>query len=416
MNADSRVTLPWPAAIAAAVALLVVGGGAVYVLMQPAGQPAPGRPAAATATPSPAGAQITGSALPDVAVTLMPEAIERAGIRLTPVTAGAVGSMLRLPGVVEANAYKQVAVTPLVAGRVTRVRIELGQAVRQGQDMAEVFSPELSDAETRYISARAELDAHERELQRTEKLVDIGAASRQDLERLHAEHTSKLTAVETARSRLELFGLSSSAIANLTSGRNVGAAIAVRAPIAGVVTERTANPGLNVDSTSRMFTVVDLSTVWVVADVYETDFSRVHVGSAANVTTTAYPDAVLRGRVGYIDPQVNRTTRTAKVRIEVANLRDQLRLGMFADVGIESAGQNVRARLPRTAVQNVDTRTVVYLVDPVQAGRFIEREVHLGESSGTDVEVVSGVKPGDTVVSAGSFFVRAERERMGLRR
>src|SRR6185436_15679632 len=188
---------------------------------------------------------------------------------------GAVGSMLRLPGVVEANAYKQVAVTPLVAGRVTRVRIELGQAVRQGQDMAEVFSPELSDAETRYISARAELDAHERELQRTEKLVDIGAASRQELERLHAEHTSKLTGLESARSRLELLGLSTSAIDSLAPGKDVGAVTAVSAPISGIVTERMANPGVNVDATTKMFTIVDLSTVWVVADVYEKDFARV---------------------------------------------------------------------------------------------------------------------------------------------
>jgi RND family efflux transporter MFP subunit len=306
-------------------------------------------------------------------------------------------------------------VTPLVAGRVTRVLAELGQRVRRGQAIAEIFSPELSEAATRYVSARAELDAHERELQRTEKLVEIGAASRQELERLHAEHTSKLTAVESARSRLELLGLSGSAIAGLAPGKDVGAVIAVPAPITGVVTERMANPGVNVDSTSKMFTVVDLSTVWVVADVYEKDFSRVRVGSTASVTTKAYPDVVLPGRVSYIDPQVNPTTRTAKVRIEVPNPREQLRLGMFADVSVEGAEHTSTARIPRAAVQNVDNRTVVYLADPKQAGRFIEREVHLGDSSGSDVDVVSGLQQGDTVVSDGSFFVRAERERLGLR-
>jgi hypothetical protein len=164
-----------------------------------------------------------------------------------------------------------------------------------------------------------------------------------------------------------------------------------------------------------MFTVVDLSTVWVVADLYEKDFSRVRVGSTASVTTKAYPDVVLPGRVSYIDPQVNPTTRTAKVRIEVLNPREQLRLGMFADVSIEGAEHASLARIPRTAVQNVDNRTVVYLADPRQAGRFIEHEVHLGDSSGSGVDVVSGLKQGDTVVSDGSFFVRAERERLGLR-
>ena len=423
MNADSRMTLRGPAAIAAAVALRVVGAGIAYLVMRSAVQPtvrtvgqpvASGAPAGARGEQPPAGTPTSEGALPDVAVTLTPEAVERAGIRLAPVAAGTGGSTLRLPGGIEPNAYKQVVVTPLVAGRVTRVLAELGQRVQRGQAIAEIFSPELSEAATRYVSARAELDAHERELQRTEKLVEIGAASRQELERLHAEHTSKLTNVESARSRLELIGLSGSAIAGLAPGRDVGAVIAVPAPITGIVTERMANPGVNVDSTTKMFTVVDLSTVWVVADVYEQDFSRVRVGSTVSVTTKAYAD-VLPGRVSYIDPQVNPTTRTAKVRIEVSNPHEQLRLGMFADVSIEGAQHSSIARIPRSAVQNVDNRTVVYVADPKQAGRFIEREVHLGESSVSDVDVVSGLQQGDTVVSDGSFFVRAERERLGLR-
>ena len=423
MNADSSLTMRWPAVIAAAVAFLLVGAGIAYLVMRSArptigaaGQPAASaRPAGASGLQSSAGAPTSEGALLDVAIVLTPQAVERAGIRLARVTAGTGLSTLRLPGVVQAHAYTEVVVTPRVAGRVTRVLAELGQRVRRGQEIADVFSPELSEAETRYVSARAELDAHERELQRTEKLVEIGAASRQELERLHAEHTSQLTSVDSARSRLELFGLSGPRIASLSPGKDIDAVIAVPAPLDGVVTERMANAGVNVDSGSKMFTVVDLSTVWVVADVYEKDFSRVRVGSTASVTTKAYPDVVLPGRVGYIDPQVNPTTRTASVRIEVPNPRERLRLGMFADVGIEGAEHASIARIPRTAVQNVDSRTVVYLADPNQAGRFIEREVHLGASSGSDVDVVSGLKQGDTVVSDGSFFLRAERERLGLR-
>ncbi len=424
MNADSRVTLRWPAAIAAAIALLAVGAGAAYMLMRPPGQPTAGAvgqpaasagPAGSSGAQSSAGAPSSGEAMPDGAVTLTSEVVERAGIRLAPATTGTGGPTLRLPGVVEANAYKQVMVTPLVSGRITRVLVTLGQSVRRGQAMAEIFSPELSEAETRYISARAELDAHERELQRTEKLVAIGAASRQELERLHAEHAAKLTSVESARARLELLGLPASTITGLAPGKDAGAVTVVPAPIAGVVTERTANAGLNIDSTTRLFTVVDLSTVWVVADVYERDFSRVPLGSAATVTTKAYPDTLLRGQVSYIDPQVNATTRTAKVRIEVPNPREQLRLGMFADVTLEGAERS-GIRIPRAAVQNVDNRTVVYLADPKQAGRFIEREVRLGDASGSEVGVISGISAGDTVVADGSFFLRAERERVGVRR
>jgi RND family efflux transporter MFP subunit len=417
MNGTSRVTLGWPALVFGAVALLAVGAGLAYVLVGPApvgtnvsppvAVNAPPSNPAPSARPEPAG---------EVVVTLTPDAVQRAGIVLATVAAGQDTSALRLPGVVQANAYKQVVVTPLVAGRVTRVLAELGQTVRAGQPLAEIFSPELAEAETRFVAARAELDAHERELQRTEKLVEIGSASRQELERLHAEHTAKLTSVESARSRLQLLGLSPSKVANLGPGKGVGAVATVPAPIAGVVTERAANAGVNVDTAAKLFTVVDLSTVWVVADAYEKDFTRVRVGAAATVTTKAFPDAALRGRVSYIDPQVTPETRTAKVRVEVPNPRHELKLGMFADVAIDAAGgQGTVAMIPRTAVQNVGNRTVVYVADPKQPATFIEREVRLGDRSGNDVAVLSGVQTGDTIVADGSFNVRAEHDRLGLR-
>src|SRR5579864_9052607 len=266
----SRVTVGWPALVAGGIALLAAGAGIAYVAVRPASPPNAVQTTAAGAVPPSVGAPSStpapSAAASEVVITLTPEAIHRAGIVLAPVSAGRDGSALRLPGVVQPNAYKQVVVTPIVGGRVTRVLAELGQSVRRGQPLAEIFSPELAEAETRFVSARAELDAHERELQRTEKLVEIGSASRQELERLHAEHTAKLTAVESAKSRLELLGLSTSAIAGLGPGKEVGAVTTVSAPIAGVVTERAANTGLNVDTTAKLFTIVDLSTVWVVAD------------------------------------------------------------------------------------------------------------------------------------------------------
>jgi len=414
----SRVTVAWPALIAGGIGLLMAGAGIAYVALRPApGASSPqstasgGVQPAAGASPS---APLSGAPT-DVVITLTPEAMQRAGIVLATVSAGVSASTLRMPGVVEPNAYKRVAITPLVGGRVTRVMAELGQSVRRGQPLAQIFSPELAEAETRFVSARAELEAHELELHRTEKLVEIGSASRQELERLHAEHTARLTEAETARSRLELLGLSASAVTSLAAGKEVGAVTTVVAPIAGVITERAANTGLNVDTTAKLFTVVDLSTVWIIADLYEKDFSRVRVGASAVVTTRAFPDAPLNGKVSYIDPQVNAETRTAKVRIEAANPAQALRLGMFADVAIEAESGTVAASVPRGAVQNVGDKTVVYLADPQQSGRFIEREVTLAGRSGNDVAVLSGVKPGDRVVAEGSFAVRAERDRLGLR-
>jgi len=334
---SSRVTVGWPALIAGGGVLLAAGAGIAYVTVRPESPRHAVQTTVTGAVQPSAGAppSITGhSAASEIVVTLTPEAIQRAGIVLAPVSTGRDTSALRLPGVVQPNAYKQVVITPLVGGRVTQVLAELGQSVRRGQPLAEIFSPELAEAETRFVSAGAELDAHERELQRTEKLVEIGSASRQELERLHAEHTAKLTAVQSARSRLELLGLSASAIASLGPGKELGAVTTVSVPIAGVITERTANTGLNVDQTSKLFTVVDLSTVWIVADLYEKDFSRVQAGTSASVTTKAFPDNALHGKVSYIDSQVNPETRTAKLRVEVSNPKQELRLGMLADVSI----------------------------------------------------------------------------------
>ncbi len=408
----------WAVLVAAGVALLAAGAGGMYMVMRPAQGPQafPGRPDAPSerAPARPASAEAPGSPLPDVVVTLGPDAVNRAGITTAPVAAGSAAPGLRLPGVVAPNAYRQVAVTPLVAGRVTQVAVELGQTVRRGQPMARVFSPELSEAYTRYTSARAELGAHELELQRTEKLVEIGAASRQELERIHAEHTAKTAEVQTARARLELLGVPRAALDG-ESAPDAGASASVPAPISGVVTERLANVGLNVDPSTTLFTVTDLSTVWVVADVYEKDFAQVRVGSAATVTMAAYPELALEGRTSYIDPQLNLQTRTAQVRVEVPNPRNDLRLGMYADVVIAQAGAQARPVVRRSAVQNVGDRQVVYLVNPAAPGTFTEREVRLAPGSGDAVEVLSGLQPGDVVVTEGSFFVRAERERLGLR-
>jgi len=415
MTPNTSVNLRWSIVIAGAALLIALGAGATYLVLQrpnrdkdPAGLATTPRSGGGSSSPAPAP---SGAILPDVVVSLSPDAVKRAGIAVAAVRAGSATSDLRLPGAVEPNAYRQVTVTPLIGGRITSVLVDLGQRVRRGQTMAQIFSAELSEARTRYTSARAELQVHERELGRTEKLVEIGAASRQELERLHAEHTARRADVQSARSRLELLGVPAAALDD-PAGQDVGASADVSAPIDGVVTERLANVGLNVDPASRLFTVVDLTTVWVVAELYEKDFSRVRVGSPATVTTSAYPDLALHGRVSYIDPQVSAQTRTAKLRVELQNRGNQLRLGMYTDVQVSSAGVGTMLTIPRSAVQTVGDRQVVYLADPKQPGTFREREVRLGPAMGNDVEVLSGVQAGDSIVIEGSFFVRAERDRL----
>jgi RND family efflux transporter MFP subunit len=404
--------------------VLLIGVGGTYLTMRRDTAPATmaGRPGAAGSAPAPtttpnaatsAGAEGVASPRPDVVITLSKEAVDRAGIEITAVATEAAAEHLRLPGVVEPNAYRQVAVTPLVGGRVVSVAAQLGDRVRRGQVLAQVYSPELADARTKYVATKAMLDAHDRELQRTQKLVDIGAASRQELERIHAEHAAQTAEVDSALARLRLIGASPDGPA--AANEADAATVTVVAPIDGVVTERLANSGLNVDPTVKLFTVLDLSNVWVVGDVYEKDLSRVRVGAPATVAAAAYPGLSLHGRVNYIDPQLNINTRTAKARIEVENPRGELRLGMFTEVAIDTGSSTSVASVPKSAVQNVADRQVVYVAVPGEPAKFLERDVRLGRSSGDVVEVVSGLNARDSVVSKGSFFIRAEVERLGLR-
>jgi RND family efflux transporter MFP subunit len=417
MTRASHVQMRRSVLIIAAAGLLAVGAGATYLILQkraPGASPTHVSPPAETIPASGIGAISSNEPLPDVTVTLSDEAVQRAGIEITPVTTAGSGG-IRVPAVVQPNAYRSVVVTPIAAGRITRVLVELGQEVRRGHTLAEVYSPELAEAQTRYVSSRAELEAHERELRRTEKLVEIGAASRQELERIHAEHTAATTMVQSNRSRLILLGMTEGQAAKLTSASAITATTTIAAPIDGVITAREANVGLNIDPATKLFTVVDLSTVWLVGDLYERDFTRVHVGSKATVTTTAYPGLAIEGKVSYIDPELKAETRTAQLRVEVPNPGRQLRLGMYAELQIgEPVASNIAA-VPRAAVQTVGDRSVVYLVSDTQRRQFVEREVQLGQPSDGLVEITRGVQPGDSVVSKGSFAIRAERERLGLR-
>jgi membrane fusion protein, heavy metal efflux system len=420
------ITINRGVAAIGAAGLLGIGAAGTFAWLRAGRQVAPparveAPPANADGAARAADGMRPAGAFPEVVVSLTPEAIERAGIVVAPVGHGSEAASIRVPGIVAPNGYRHVVVTPLVAGRVTKVLVELGQRVRRGQPLATVHGPELAEAHARLRSARARLDAHDRELQRTEKLATLGAASRQELERIHAEHTSQVAEVESARARVELLGGSSAAEAPGGSPSSP-AALHVVAPLDGTVIERTANVGMNVDAATPMFTVADLSTVWVLADLFEQDAARVGVGSPAVVTRPADPGVRLTAPVTYIDPQTAGSTRTTKARIELPNGDARLRLGAYVDVVLEAspvgrpvASERASLRIPRSAVQAVGEQSVVYVPASQDRRRFAERPVRLGQPAGDSVTVLSGLAPGESIVVEGSFFIRAEAERRGLR-
>src|SRR5262249_5181915 len=283
MASNSTVTINRGVLVVGAIVLVAAGAGGTWLISQRSGPGTPRAEVTRTSSPSPS------SAPTEVGITLSKEAEARAGIEVATVSSSSEGATLRIPGAVQTNAYKTVSVTPLTSGRVARVVAELGQSVQRGQLLAEIYSPDLAEARTKYLSATAELSAHELELQRTEKLVVIGAASKHELEQLHAEHTGKLATVDSYRSKLLLLGLSEQDIQNLTPQSEGGSTLRITAPALGVVTARAANVGLNVDPSMSLFTLSDLSSVWIVGELYERDFGAATVGAPVTVTFAAYP-------------------------------------------------------------------------------------------------------------------------------
>lgn len=347
----------------------------------------------------------------EATITLAPDVAARSGIKVEPVgeQLAADAAAQVATGVVQANAYRTTPVVSLVGGRVTSVAAEAGQAVARGQALASVFSDELAVAQSRYLSAQAELEEHHKHHRRTAELVEIGAASREEFEQATSILKKAEAELAAVRQRLLLLGLTRQRVDALRTPAQVSSEVTLHAPVAGTVISRSANPGEVVEANRELLRVADLSSVWVVGQVYERDLARVRVGSGASVTTEAYPGRVFRGRVTFVDPQLDQATRTAQVRVELANPGQALKIGMYVNVafGALGAAEATAPTVPASAVQTVGGRTVVFLAtaDP---GTYVMRAVRLGAESGGRYPVLEGLFVGDRVVTEGSFMLRAE--------
>ena len=415
-----RRVRPWIGQLVAA-ALLVALGVAAGIIWSGRRTPPTDTPSAETTKSMPGmpGMAMPGSAAPSsaaksdepVEVSLTPEAMARIGIKIDTVRAATATEGVGVPGTVASNAYRDTKVNALVGGVVRQVIVELGARLRRGEPLAVIFSSDLADAQMKYLSMRATFEADHQKLVRTEKLVALGAASRQELEEVTAMHAGHETELAAARQRLLLLGLEARQVDSLTDASHVVSEVTVHAPANGEVIARSVNPGQVVSAAQELFVVTDLSTVWVIGDLYEKDFPVVRVGSNAVINVPAN-NRTLRGRVAYIDPRVDPASRTAKVRVEVPNPGESLRLGMFVTLSFETGANQRITVVPQAAVQAVGDRTVVYMPVEVEEGKFTERPVKLGPSRGNVVQVLEGLRPGEKVVTEGSFFLRSEAARL----
>jgi len=392
------------------ILFIVVAGIALVVwLFWPgrAGKPVPAPRSVSFDESASQPAAITG----DQKLILTPEQARGAGLKIETVgehpTTEAAGQMAT--GVVQANSYKETPVVSLVGGIVRSVKVELGQNLKRGQIVAVVFSNELADAQSRYLAALAMLDEHHRHHLREIKLVEIGAASREELEAATTKYRQAESEVANLRQKLMLLGLSPQRIDVLNSPTQIGSEVIVSAPASGMLTSRTVNQGEVIEANKELMRVTDLSTVWVVGQVYEKDLATIHVGSGANINSDAYPGRVFRGRISYVDPKIDPATRTAQVRIELRNPRQALKIGMYVNVAFGALGLAERTTpvVPKAAAQSIGNQQFVFVATE-KPNEFVLRAVRLGTESNGVYPVLEGLNAGERVVTEGSFLLRAE--------
>jgi len=313
---------------------------------------------------------------------------------------------------------------PVNAGRIVRLFAGQGSRVQKGQKLADLESADIDQAEADYLKALADYENARRSsvaeirlaqenYDRTkllyEKTITAGKnlqTAEHDLEVAKAAGESSVNGAKAtltaARRHLLILGLSSSTIDSLPKKPDLAAVFSLNSPIAGTVIERNATVGASVGTDSNLFKIIDLSRVWIDANVFEKDLARVRMGQEVKVNLPALPGSTYTGRVILIDSVVDPETRTIKVRTEVANPDSRLKPDMFANVEIVTDLNRSAISIPQTAVLNDGGKTVVFVAE---GNGYQKREVHTGIQNGDRLEIVEGLSPGEKVVVKGNYLL-----------
>jgi Cu(I)/Ag(I) efflux system membrane fusion protein len=307
------------------------------------------------------------------------------GVRTEAVTRRSMARTVRAVGTVAADERRIGVVDPKFEGWIEKLFVNTtGQTVRRGEPLLEVYSPDLVLAQREYLIARAAAA----DMARADPIARDNARAIAD----------------AALSRLKNWDISADQLAHLQRSGSATRSLILRAPIGGIVMDKQALEGLHFAAGDMLYRIVDLSTVWLLAEVYEQDLAQIRPGNAATITVQAYPGRVFEGRVAFVYPTVNAQTRTAKVRIEVPNPELRLKTDMYATIEIAAPANSAAVLVvPDSAVLDTGTRQTV-LVDRGE-GRFEPRAVKLGARAGRNAAVLDGVREGEKVVTGANFLI-----------
>ena len=321
-------------------------------------------------------------------VTISPERIQMLGVRTEAASLRPMAHTVRAVGTVAADERRIGVVNPKFEGWIEQLHVSTtGQTVRRGEPLLEVYSPDLVLAQREYLVARS-------------AATDMAHA-----DAMARDNANAIAAA--ALSRLKNWDISADQLARLQRSGVAKRTLTLNAPIGGIVMEKPALQGLHFGAGDMLYRIVDLSTVWLMADVFEQDLAQIRPGQSATITVQAYPGRVFEGRVAFVYPTLNAQTRTAKVRIEVPNPDLLLKTDMYATVEIAAPIETATVlAVPDSAVLDTGTRQTV-LVDRSE-GRFEPRAVKLGGRADGYVAVLAGLRAGEKVVTGANFLIDAE--------
>jgi membrane fusion protein, heavy metal efflux system len=342
-------------------------------------------------------------------VRLSDAARQRAAITVVTVQPRSVNEVLSAPAELQLNGDRVAMVGPRVAGRVARIDVSMGDRVAVGTVLASIDSPDVGSLLASYSSAQAAESVAQRTYQREKDLFARRISAEREVLAAEAALANATSERRSIESRLQAIGV---ALPPAGSTGSTSAQLPIRSPIQGTVLERNATIGAPVGPDTVLFKLADLSTLWLVAKVPETTMRDIRRGDTVTVKVDALPDQPVSGRVSYIGATVSDTTRTVDVRIDVPNKASQLKPGMFARAQLTSRSaseRSVRTLIPQIAVQELKGKRVVFV--PRSDGGFDIREVTVGASVGDDIEILSGLKTGESIVTSGSFTLKSQAVR-----
>jgi len=333
-------------------------------------------------------------------IKLSDEEASRAGVKTEVLEESQLADTVVVTATVEANRERIAHVLPRIPGRITGVSVKLGDAVKQGQVMATLESIEAGEAYSAYRQALAEANVAKTAFERAERLHAEQIIAGKEYQRARGEYEKTQASVQAAEGKLKMLGISAS---DAAKGATLSS-FSVTAPLSGTVIERKAVLGELAKPDEALFTVADLSTVWVEADVPEAQLAKVRIGSPAKARVAAYPDQVFQGKVNHLGAVLNKETRTIKAIIQVDNAKGMLRPQMFASVAIETGSARRVLAVPESAVTLVQGLPTVFVEE--SAG-FEARPVELGDRFNGRVVVTSGLKADELVVHEGVYALKA---------